>query len=282
VQRLLSPASLLAVAFLAAGPLRSQAPPSDVYDDFRNNCASCHTIGGGPLTGPDLKGLTERTDRAWLHRFLSDPKALIDAGDPRAAQLFQEFRGSYMPTLPGMTAERIDALIDLIEYESGLEKSAFAGMRLPERPLTEADVLRGQALFLGDQPLARGGPACLHCHSTVSVPGFGGGRLGPDLSTVYARMEGRKALGAWLMAPPSPVMAPVFQRHPLEEEEVLGLVAFLQEESRRAGVEPVQGREVDLLLAGSSLAALVLVAFDFLWRRRYRATRRPLLESTRR
>ena len=30
---------------------------------FRQNCANCHTIGGGRLTGPDLKGVTERRDR---------------------------------------------------------------------------------------------------------------------------------------------------------------------------------------------------------------------------
>ena len=26
-----------------------------VEDDFATNCSSCHTIGGGPLLGPDLK-----------------------------------------------------------------------------------------------------------------------------------------------------------------------------------------------------------------------------------
>lgn len=270
--------ALLGLLFLLP-PLRAQAPPADVYDYFRQNCASCHTIGGGRLTGPDLKGLLERTDRAWLRRFLPDPKALIDSGDPRAVQLFTEARGTYMATIPGLTAARIEALIDLIEYESSLEKSAFAGMRLSQRPLTEVDVQLGREVFSGRRRLANGGPPCISCHSTASVGGLGGGRLGPDLSTAYARLEGRKALSAWLVSPPSVVMAPVFKNRPLEEDEILGLVAFLRSEAQAAGVETPDPGPVDVLMAGGGLAALVLAAFDFFWRRRYRATRRPLLDA---
>src|SRR5581483_10324354 len=42
---------------------------------FKQNCASCHTIGGGRLTGPDLKDVTARKDRAWFVQFLQGPKA---------------------------------------------------------------------------------------------------------------------------------------------------------------------------------------------------------------
>ncbi len=34
-----------------------------VEDDFATNCSSCHTIGGGALLGPDLKGVSERQSR---------------------------------------------------------------------------------------------------------------------------------------------------------------------------------------------------------------------------
>ena len=36
---------------------------------FKQNCTSCHTIGGGRLTGPDLKDVTTRKDRAWFVQF---------------------------------------------------------------------------------------------------------------------------------------------------------------------------------------------------------------------
>jgi mono/diheme cytochrome c family protein len=54
----------------------------DAVDYFRLNCASCHTIGGGRLTGPDLKDVTARRDHAWLLRYIPDPKATIDGGIP--------------------------------------------------------------------------------------------------------------------------------------------------------------------------------------------------------
>ncbi len=49
------PAALLLSTFVAG----AQQPA----DYFRQNCMSCHTIGGGQLTGPELKGVTERQNR---------------------------------------------------------------------------------------------------------------------------------------------------------------------------------------------------------------------------
>ncbi|MBI1955014.1 MAG: c-type cytochrome, partial [Acidobacteria bacterium] len=42
----------------------------DAANFFEENCTVCHTIGDGPLSGPDLKGVAQRKDRDWLIRFL--------------------------------------------------------------------------------------------------------------------------------------------------------------------------------------------------------------------
>jgi mono/diheme cytochrome c family protein len=246
---------------------------------FEQNCTSCHTIGGGRLAGPDLKGVLGRRDREWLARFLADPKAMIDGGDPYAQQLLQEARGVYMPTLPGMTKERAGKLLDLIEAESAVEKSRFAGLQVSDRPLGPADVARGAALFVGNSRFASGAPACVSCHTTTGVAGLGGGRLGPDLSEAYARLEGRKALSAWLSAPPSPTMQPVFAKHRLEGDEVLALVAYLKDQAER-GAPARSASPVLFTVAGIGLTALLLVLFDHLWRNRYRAVRRPLVRGS--
>ena len=52
----------------------------DSPDFFRQNCMNCHTIGGGRLTGPDLKDVSQRKDREWLIGFMMNPKAYIDSG----------------------------------------------------------------------------------------------------------------------------------------------------------------------------------------------------------
>lgn len=246
---------------------------------FEQNCTSCHTIGGGRLAGPDLKGVLERRDRDWLARFLVDPKAMIDGGDPYAQQLLQEARGVYMPTLPGLNKDLAGKLIDLIEAESAVEKSRFAGLQISDRPLGAADVARGAALFLGHTPLAAGGPACVSCHTTGTVAGLGGGRLGPDLSEAYARLEGRKALSAWLSSPPSPTMQPIFAAQRLEGEEVLALVAYMKDQAERGA--PAKGASPVLFtVAGLGLTVLLLVLFDHVWRNRYRAVRRPLVRGS--
>lgn len=267
-----------ALALALAPALAAQAPSEEAYAFFDLNCKSCHTIGGGRLTGPDLKGATERQDREWLLRYIPNPKAMIDAGDAYALQIQREARGAIMNTIPGIDVALAGKLLDLIEYESTLEKSRFAGVQLPERPLTAEDVMVGRRLFRGEQAFAAGAPPCLSCHDTEGIAGLGGGRLGPDLTAVYARLEGRVALGAWLSSPPSAVMSPVFRSTPLEGEEILALTAYLKH-TAESGVEQAQPGTLAFLLWGFGLAALVLVAFDLAWRNRYRATRRPLVHG---
>ena len=65
-----------------------------VIADFKQNCASCHTIGGGRITGPDLRNVEERKERAWLVGFVQDPQGVIASGDAYALELKQEARGT--------------------------------------------------------------------------------------------------------------------------------------------------------------------------------------------
>ena len=266
----------LALTLASSGRARSQdAPSEEAGDYFKRNCASCHTIGGGRLAGPDLKGAVGRRDAAWLAAFIVDPKAAIDAGDPYARKLLEDARGVVMPSVPGLARPLADKLVALIAYESKLEKSRFAGTVVSDRPLTHADVVRGRAIFFGDEPLKNGGPACNSCHTSISAAGLGGGRLGPDLSAAFARLEGRKALAAWLMAPPAPTMAPIYKDRGPDGDEALALTAFLKEEAAH-GVDAAPTSALDFLLAGGAGAAVLLALMDALWRRRFRAVRRPL------
>src|SRR5215831_10453636 len=174
-----------------AAPARAADPVSEeTVAYFRQNCTSCHTIGGGKLVGPDLKDVTKRRDREQLARFILDPKAAIDSGDEYLRKLFASANNVYMTTPVGMTRDRITKLLDLVEQESALEKSQFQGLQVSDRPLTPEDVARGRSLFLGEERIASGAPPCISCHTVRGAPGFGGGRLGPDLTEAYARLEG--------------------------------------------------------------------------------------------
>ena len=287
------PGALLAtaVALVVAAPAFAADPPSEeTIAYFKTNCASCHTIGGGKLTGPDLKNVTQRRTREQLGKYVVDPKSAIDSGDPYLVKLWNDANGVYMPTPPGITPERVAKLLDLIDAESALEKSQFAGGTLSDRPLTDADVERGRAIFDGTLPLANGAPSCISCHSVEGVSGFGGGRLGPDLTGVFARLSGRKALGAWLTSPQSVTMTPVFRGREMKEQEILGLVAYLKERAENgspavlsapATSVPSGAGRFEFLVAGLGGLLVVLALFDVLWRDRFRSVRRTLVEKSR-
>ena len=74
-----------------------------------------------------------------------------------------------MPILPGMTRDRAERLLDLIEAESQLEESQFKGLQISSAPFTETDVRNGRDIFHGVQSLEAGGTACIACHSIQDV-----------------------------------------------------------------------------------------------------------------
>ena len=273
----------LAVGALALGALIAiSAAPAyaiDPVQDYKQNCSSCHTIGGGTLTGPDLKFVEKRKDRKWLVKFIVDPGAVLDSGDTYANNLLLEARNVRMPNIAGMSNKRAEALLDLIATESQLPESRFKGVQISSRPFTKADIDLGRDLFLGKKSLVNGGASCFSCHHVGGLGGFGGGRLGLDLTKVYERYGDRTKLGAWLSAPATETMLPTFKNHPLKvEEEILPLVAFFEHVAKTEQEEPMTSMWLFVLIAAVGAGALLALAGK-LWSFRFRAVRKPLTKE---
>lgn len=282
-----------AAALLAAGVARADGDA----DDFRQSCAGCHTIGGGPLVGPDLKDVTARVgkpdgapSRDWLVQFILKPRDVLASGDGYAARLKAASRNQEMQSVSGMTVKRAEALLQLVEAESKKEKSVFAasaGVELPtDRTLLAALVAKGRELFVGGRGLDAGGPACFSCHQAGDTGVLGGGRLGPALEGVVARLGGSKAIQAWLAAPPTPAMRRMFGlgagARPLAgDAEVLPIVAFLADVDARGAAPDRTGQRLAFVFGGAVLAAAALVGMDFAWRRRFRGVRAALVKGVR-
>ena len=266
---------LWALVMLNVGSAMAQQDPSTF---FQQNCTSCHTVGGGRLVGPDLKDVATRKDRQWLVQFLQNPKATIDSGDPYAVKLQQEARGVVMPNISGMNPQQAQALLDMIAAESKLPRSKFAGLQISDRPLTPQDVAKGKLIFIGQQPLSGGGPACISCHSIRGLTLLGGGRLGPDLTRVYERLQGRKGLAPWLSAPASSTMTPVFKEHAMQPEEILSLVALFEDSARKGG-EADTTAVLNFFLLGLGGMVLGLVSLDLVWKKRFRGVRWSLVHK---
>ncbi len=245
---------------------------------FERNCFSCHTIGGGRLTGPDLKNVDQRKDTAWLEKFILNPEVILRGGDPYAAKLLKEARGVRMTRVAGLTSGLVKNLLKFIKEESAKEKTRFAKSALKERPLTPEDIVLGRQFFLGTLPLTNKGPACLGCHSIAGEGFFGGGNLGPDLTSVIGRLGGKTALMAWLSNPSSATMSPIYRKQPLDEEEILPLVAFFKSKSEK-NASYMEVHDFNFMIFGFIGLILVLLIFDLLWGKRLRSVREKLVKG---
>jgi mono/diheme cytochrome c family protein len=254
--------ALFAVLFLTSTSLAS-LPSLAAY--FEQNCSSCHTVGGGPSVGPDLKGVTQRAPRHWLVEFIRNPDAKIAAKDPYATRIVAEAQEMVMPGFPDVTEESGEGLLEYIDQQSGAS-SASATMTVA------GDAARGRELFLGKRRLSNGAAACIACHQASGLP-LAGGRLGPDLSAVHQKLGGDRGLASWLHNPPTRLMSTIFRSEPLATEEAADLTAFLRttmENPRQLSEAPL--RRVQAIGLGGSLLAFVIAGV--VWRRRLDGVRR--------
>ncbi len=76
-------------------------------------CKACHTIGGGKLVGPDLKGIADKRDEAWLISFIQNSQDMIQSGDEQAVKVFNEFNKIPMP-VNKLTDEQVIGVLTFI------------------------------------------------------------------------------------------------------------------------------------------------------------------------
>ena len=89
---------------------------------FVEHCAACHNFEETGI-GPNLSGATARADKDWLTSFISNAPRMIDSGDERAVQLYEQYN-QYMPAFPQLSEEDIEHLLGFIhKYAEGEKKN---------------------------------------------------------------------------------------------------------------------------------------------------------------
>ena len=233
---------------------------------FQQNCAGCHTVGGGKLVGPDLQGVTALRDRQWLQEFILDPTAKFDSGDPIAMQLLADYSNIRMPNM-GLTAADAEAILVFLESSSAATQPApTTGASQPTltAPAVVGNATAGQRYFTGETSLANGGTACIACHSISGSGVLDGGTLGPDLTQVLTRY-GEPGLTAAISAINFPTMIGIFGAKPLTPQEVADLVAYFTATNSQAA--PV-GTKTGLYLGiGGGLTAILFAVLFIFWPR---------------
>ena len=258
---------LLASGVLFTPSLRALDAP----DAFEKKCSSCHSIGGGDDVGPDLKGVTERRDPKWLVRFIQESQTVIQSGDPVAVELFNKFRQKKMPDQDLSEADVL-ALLDFIKSGgAGAAKTAESKSALKATP---EDIERGRKIFTGEIRLAKGGPACVSCHSAGDTAYLGGGTLGPDLTPAYSNYNDT-GLSKVLTKITFPTMAEIYAAKSLTPDEVFQIKAYLYQVDKAGPV--TAGYQKKFLFLGVLGLFVGLGVIDFSWRSRRRKSSRPTI-----
>ena len=246
---------------------------------FGSKCYSCHNVGNGDRQGPDLKGVTTRRTKEWLHEFINTPAALNSKGDPVATQLFKKFNPTVMPD-QALTPVQIDSILAMITDLTGKNQVFVpAGAKL-SRAIVPWDVQGGWLFFTGRARLQNGGTACISCHSIKGVGMFGGGTLGPDLTGVSLKYRDPELISI-LQNPNFPTMSTIFAAHGLTDEEIVQLFALFQNAKQvnpmpasQAGVTTLDPR---FFVIGVASMLLVLALLNLAWRNRLHGVREELV-----
>lgn len=211
--------ALLLVTFTSVASFDQQSV-DEGQQIFTQQCSGCHTVGGGKLVGPDLKGITAIRDLPWLKEFIYDPEAKFNSGDALANQLLTEYNNIRMPKL-GLTTAEVDSVLAYIESASGTTQPKPT----PTPSTIVGNANNGRKIFTGEVALTNGGTPCIGCHSVSGVGFLDGGALGPDLTQVLTRY-GDPGLNAALTTITFPSMTGIFTQQPLTPQETMDLVAF--------------------------------------------------------
>lgn len=95
----------------------------DAANEFKTNCATCHSIGGGDKgkVGPDLAGLSKRRKIKWIVKFMKYPEGMINGdeeeeGYEKPDPIAKKVYALYKPTV--MADQELDEaqIKKIVEY----------------------------------------------------------------------------------------------------------------------------------------------------------------------
>jgi mono/diheme cytochrome c family protein len=206
-------------------------------------CAACHTIGGGKLVGPDLSNVLDRRTEEEIIKFVKNPAdfdvtlmAPQDVTDSEIKAILTYIK-SKSPQTNETNAEEVNkkessASEETPEEEVKEKENDISNKEKEDTNEEEEDVVSmvkaGELLFEGTKRFENGGPSCISCHNVDYEQMMQGGLLAKDLSKVYSRSGGMRGIKGILSGLPFPAMKSSYGNHPLTNQEIVQLQAFLK------------------------------------------------------
>lgn len=84
---------------------------------FKANCTACHVVGEDVVVGPGLKNVHTKYKEDWLIKWIRNSKAMVDAGDPQAVKVYEQFNKVAMTSF-NLSDDEIKSIIGYIKTES--------------------------------------------------------------------------------------------------------------------------------------------------------------------
>ncbi|MGH2665899.1 c-type cytochrome [Flavobacterium sp.] len=91
---------------------------------FNTNCAACHKLDS-KSTGPALRGVSEKHDKAWFYKWVHNSAALIASGDAEAVKVFNENNKVNMTAFPQLSEADIDNILAYTDTKIEVSKTVL-------------------------------------------------------------------------------------------------------------------------------------------------------------
>ena len=126
-----APSAIVAPAAATAAPAVTQGgDPVKGKEIFNTNCAACHKLDA-KATGPALRGVGAKYEKAWLYKWIQNSADLIKSGDAAAVKIYEEFNKVPMTGFPQLSEADIDNIIAYTMEEKAAAPAPVVGEKVP-------------------------------------------------------------------------------------------------------------------------------------------------------
>lgn len=99
-------------------------------DIFNANCAACHKLDA-KATGPALRGIGSKYEKAWFYKWIHNSSALIKSGDAQAVKVYEENNKIQMTAFPQLSEADIDNVIAYASEPKAAAPALVVGEKVP-------------------------------------------------------------------------------------------------------------------------------------------------------
>lgn len=135
-----APAATATPVEATAAPAAAQGgDPVKGKEIFNTNCAACHKLDA-KATGPALRGVGAKYDKAWIYKWVKNSADLIKSGDAAAVKVFEANNKVPMTPFPQLSDGDIDNIIAYTMEAKAVAAAPVAGEKLPGADANEGGI----------------------------------------------------------------------------------------------------------------------------------------------